>query len=73
MGVSREQAEAHIQIIAEIIEGDVATKQDLKNLEYKLDAKFEAVEHRIVIKFSAIMGAMFTLALGIVALLIKLN
>jgi hypothetical protein len=38
-GVPREQAEAHIQIIAEIIEGDVATKQDLRELEYRLILK----------------------------------
>ncbi len=32
-GVSRQQAEAHIQMISEILEDDLATKQDIKNLE----------------------------------------
>ena len=48
----REQAETHVQIIAEIIEGDVTTKQDLKELEY-----------RLIIKLSAILGAIVTLTI----------
>lgn len=33
-GFSRHQAEIQVQVITEIIEGDLATKQDLKNLEH---------------------------------------
>lgn len=51
-GVSREQAEAHIQIITEFLEGDLVTKQDLKNLETRLDTKIdnvtERLEHKII-------------------------
>lgn len=61
VGISRDQAEAHIQIIAEIIEGDVATKADLKELE-----------NRLVIKLSAIVGGMITLAIAIVAAISKI-
>ncbi|MCC6278157.1 MAG: DUF1640 domain-containing protein, partial [Oligoflexia bacterium] len=32
-GFSRQQAEANIQIIADIVEGDVATKQDIKEIK----------------------------------------
>jgi hypothetical protein len=53
-GVPREQAEAHIQIIADIIEGDLATKRDLKDLE-----------NRLILKLSAIMATMISLATGI--------
>jgi len=53
-GVPREQAEAHIQIIADIIEGDLATKRDLKDLET-----------RLILKLSAIMATMIGLATGI--------
>lgn len=67
VGVPREQAEAHVQIIAEIIEGDLATKQDIKDLEYRL----QSTEHRIVIKVSAVMATMFTIAIGVLALLLK--
>ncbi len=60
-GFSRKQAEANIQIIAEIVEGDVATKQDIKELEY-----------RLVIKLSAIVGAMITIAIAVTAAVAKL-
>lgn len=61
VGISRDQAEAHVQIIAEIIEGDVATKQDLKELEY-----------RLIIKLSAIVGTIVTLSIAVTAALTKL-
>lgn len=60
-GITREQAEAHVQIIAEIIEGDMATKADLKDLE-----------HRLVIKLSAILGGMLTLAIAAMTAIAKL-
>ena len=46
-GVTREQAEVHIQIISDILEGDLATKQDIKNFETKLDTSDERIEHKI--------------------------
>lgn len=61
VGVSRDQAEAHVQIIAEIIEGDVATKQDLKELEY-----------RLIIKLGAVVGTIMTLAIAVTAAIAKL-
>ena len=33
VGFSREQAETHVQMISEIVEGDLATKQDLLQTE----------------------------------------
>ena len=42
-GVARDQAEAHVRIIAEIVEGDLGTKQDLKELEYRLVIKLGAL------------------------------
>lgn len=47
-GITREQAEAHVQIISEITEGELATKQDIKNLETKLDTSIERLEHKIL-------------------------
>ena len=46
-GISREQAEVHVQLVTEIMEGDLATKQDIKNLETKLDTSVERLEHSI--------------------------
>jgi hypothetical protein len=61
VGISREQAEAHINIIAEIVEGELTTKQDLKELEF-----------RLTIKLSAIVGTMVTFAIAVTAALAKL-
>ena len=33
VGLSREQAEVHLEILTEVIEGEMATKADLKKLE----------------------------------------
>jgi len=46
-GVSREQAEAHVQLIVEIMEDNLATKQDLKNLETKLDLSTDRLENKL--------------------------
>ncbi len=59
-GISREQAEAHIRIIAEIVEGDLATKQDLKELEY-----------RLIIKLGALVTAVVGIAVAILAFAIE--
>jgi hypothetical protein len=60
-GFSRQQAEANIQIIAEIVEDDVATKQDLKELEY-----------RLVVRISTIVGGMITFAIAVTAAIAKI-
>lgn len=46
-GITREQAEAHVQIISDILEGDLVTKQDLKNLEIKLDSSVSRLDSKI--------------------------
>lgn len=40
-GFSREQAEIQLQVITEIVEGELTTKQDLKILETNLSNTFE--------------------------------
>ncbi|MBC7419618.1 MAG: hypothetical protein H7328_02725 [Bdellovibrio sp.] len=42
-GISREQAEAHIQIMNEITEGDLATKQDIESLGTKLSTEIKSL------------------------------
>jgi hypothetical protein len=66
-GVSREQAEAHVQLIAEIIEGDMATKEDLKRVEAKLMSEMTHLENRLTIK----LGTIVTIALGAFAAAVK--
>jgi hypothetical protein len=59
-GVARDQAEAHVKIIAEIVEDDLTTKQDLRELEY-----------RLIIKLSAVLGTIVTVAIAVTAALSK--
>lgn len=43
-GIGREQAEAHIQIISEILEDDLVQKQDLLNSENRLETSIGQLE-----------------------------
>lgn len=47
-GVSRPQAEAHVQIMAEIVEGNLATKQDMQEL--RSGTKQDTVDFRNAIQ-----------------------
>ena len=47
VGVTREQAEAHVQFISEFLEGDLATKQDVLNSETKLNLSMNQLEDKI--------------------------
>ena len=67
VGFSRVQAEAQLQIISEIVEGDLATKQDLKILETtltgtinNLENKIQQLEYRMTIKLGTLLGIGFT-------------
>ena len=61
VGLPRAQAEAHVEIIANIIEDDLVTKQDIRELEF-----------RLVTKLSVIMGTMLTMSIAIITVLNKL-
>jgi len=65
-GVSREQAEAHIQIIAEIVEGDLSTKQDIKDLKDEIQKS----EYRMTIKMGAVGAIVVGLITGILRLML---
>jgi hypothetical protein len=62
-GFSREQAEVQVQMITEIIEANLATKQDIKDLENKITLS----EHRLTIK----LGTIVSIAIGIAAAVAK--
>ena len=68
VGIAREQAEAHVRMIAEIVEGDLATKQDIQNLQNQL----LQLEYRLIIKLSAVMVTTVTLAIAVTVALAKL-
>lgn len=64
VGISKDQAEAHIRIIAEIVEGDLATKQDI----YELKNEMQKLEYRLVIKLGALVTAVVAAAVTILKL-----
>lgn len=43
VGVPTEQAETHIQILCEVMETNLATKHDIKELEYRLTIKIISI------------------------------
>jgi hypothetical protein len=80
-GMPDEQAEAQVEVLSEVLSanlGELATKQDLKELEMRLDARFEALRGELDARFAALKGEqtllkwMLGLLLGgIVALVLK--
>lgn len=64
VGVPRHHAEAHVKIISEIVEGDLATKQDIKDLKDEM----QKLEYRLIIK----LGAMLTAGVAVTITVLKL-
>ncbi len=64
VGISREQAEAHVHILSEMMETNLATQQDIKNLEQKIIQS----EQRMTIK----LGTIVSIAIGVAVTLAKL-
>lgn len=56
-GVTREQAEAHVQILTEVMETNFATKHDFIVLENAMSAKFEAFDKATGTKFDSFTNA----------------
>jgi hypothetical protein len=46
-GVTRKQAEAHVEMMSEFLEGNLATKQDLINLENNLKTSIAQLDSKI--------------------------
>ncbi len=57
-GVPRQQAEAQVQILAAMVEDDLATKNDLRDLE-----------NRLVIKLGTLMATLTTIAIAAAAVI----
>lgn len=77
-GFSREQAEAQLEVMTEILEGDLTTKEDLKNVEMslrndlktvetRLEHKIQQLEYRMTIK----LGSLMILGITVMATLMK--
>ena len=62
VGVPEEQAEVHVDAIAGLIEEQLASKRDLKELE-----------ERLAYKLTLRLGSMLVVAISIVAALVKIG
>lgn len=74
-GVSREQAEAHVQLITEVTEGTLATKQDIINLETKMNSSIERLEHKMLqaeYRLTIKLGTIVTVAIAAATAAMKL-
>jgi hypothetical protein len=74
-GITREQAEAHVQIISDILEGDLVTKQDLLNSENALNNSMERLEHKMLqmeYRMTIKLGSIVTVGIAAAATIIKL-
>lgn len=74
-GITREQAEVQIQIISDILEGDLVTKQDIKSLESKFDSKFDSIEHKILqseYRMTIKLGSIVTIVIAAATAIIKI-
>ena len=74
-GVESRIAEAEAEALAEVFElnlKEVATREDLKQMEErlneKMDARFIQMEQRMIIK----LGGLMVVAIGVVATLVKI-
>lgn len=67
-GVPEKQAEVQAEALAEIVEDQLATKHDLKELELALRRDIKELELRLTLRF----GIMLAAAVTILAAIIKL-
>jgi len=68
VGLTREVAEAHVEILVEVVENNFATKDDLKQAVKDLRHEIRELESRLVIRLGAVMGAMFTIFFAVLKL-----
>jgi len=74
-GFTEQQAEAQVQALAAIVNDNLATKQDLlavkqdiASVKQELKQDLRDLEHRLTLR----MGTMLSVAVGVVAALVKL-
>jgi hypothetical protein len=79
-GVPRNQAEAHVEVLADMMVSHFATTQDLKDLsrdlrtEIKdLEYQMQKLEHRLTIKLGAIVVSTIGIFGTIMTLVLKLT
>ena len=68
LGVPRDQDEAQVQIMNEMMENGFATREDFKDLKLELRHRFEIVEQKIIQseqRMTIKLGTIVSIAIGI--------
>ncbi len=78
-GFSRNEAEASLKILIEVMNDNFATKSDLKELELRMDHRFQVLTQDMVSRFQTVeykltikLGTMMAISTGVTATLIQL-
>lgn len=75
VGVSKKQAEAQAEALASLVNENLATKQDIKELDLKIEGVKKDIElskRDIIIKLTSILGTMIIVCFTILGSLIVL-
>ena len=72
VGVPDHQAEIQAETFAEIIDANLATKRDLKELELRLEAQIKESENRTTVNIVKWVAGMLIAQTGVIAALVKL-
>lgn len=79
-GFTREQAETSVRFVIEVMNETFATKSDLKELELKMESRFDVLESHFNAKLQELefrlttrMGGLMTALIGIAVALIKIH
>ncbi len=74
-GISREQAEAHVQIMTEVMETNLATKEDLKDLATLVQHEIAVVRQEmkeLSLSMTIKLGTIVSLSIGVAVALAKI-
>lgn len=69
-GIPENQAKAQVRVFQQIIESDLATKRDMKELEQKLQQEMRELEYRLTIKTGLMVVASTGVILGTIQYLL---
>lgn len=72
-GVPQRQAEGQAEALAQVIDDQLATKQDLKELENNLRHDMKDLEIRLVTRVGTLIGACTVISTAILGILISIH
>lgn len=61
VGITRKQAETHIEVMSEIAKNHFATREDFRQLKLEIDKRFLESENRLTLRMGGLFAAQTTL------------